>query len=184
MAANITGGFTLSGSASYQAAGGGISVPIDGITLGQNDFAVVNPQLAYGTGASLTSAGAIQINDWYSKLASIGATTTLTISLNGGADANPFGTALAFTALKFLVIAVMGADGAKVVRVGPQNVANSAQLWFGGTGAQAYEQVYFSTMKVGALAGWTITAATAMNFNIHNPGASAVSVAILLGGVR
>jgi hypothetical protein len=65
--------------------------------------------------------------------------------------------------------------------VGPQNVANAAQLWFGGVTADFYEIVHEGVCRRRTDAtGWAITATTADKLGIYNPGAGSVTYRIWL----
>lgn len=148
--------------------------------LGQS-FPTTFPTYNLGTGTALTG-NVIQIADWYLNQATITSGTTLSINLNGGSDANPFGAALTWTKLKLVLISLVAPNGTNKIQIGPQGVSNAAQLWFGGVTSVCVVDEYYTMFKAGPPAGWTITPATAMLFNIKNPNAGSVNVSILLGG--
>jgi len=183
MAATITGSFAVEGRAFYSS-GSAVSTLSERLQLGRLGFDCDSIKLAYGTADTLLN-GALRVNDWYAAIHTINAASTLSLDLSGSATyKNPFGVTLAFTKLKFVLVSMIAPDGAKVVKVGPQNESNAAQLWFGGTGATAYESVYWHVAKGGPIAGWTITAGTGDILPIINPGGAAVDVAVFLAGVK
>lgn len=138
----------------------------------------------YGTGTSLLN-GAVQVNDWHFAEYTINAGANLDIDLTGSTTyKNPFGTTLAFTAVKLVAVSVKSPDGAKSVRVGPQNASNAFQGWHGGVGASNYDTVFTSARHVHMLAGWTVAAGTGDILRINNPGGSAVTIRVLIAGVK
>lgn len=80
-----------------------------------------------------------------------------------------------------VVLAVTSPDGTKALRLGPQNVANGCQLWFGGTGATAYELVENGVVRW-SYSGWTVTAGTGDILRVNNPGATTVAGSLYLVG--
>jgi hypothetical protein len=184
MAANLTATFSVTGSGKYSAAANA-SGRSDSLNIGQNGFDFSLPNLVYGTANTLDSSGRLSCNDWYLDSFSIAGTTTASIDVSGsGSYTNPFGTTLAFTSIRCIGVAIQSPDGALKVRVGPQNVANAAQLWFGGVGATAYEETCWGVLKLSPPAGWAITAGTGDLIVINNPGATAVTVAVFIAGVK
>lgn len=184
MAATIsfTAAFSATGTYNSGASGSG---RVDNFAVGSNSFIVPNVTLSYGTDTVLDSAGAIPCNDWYDEIRTVTATSNISITLNGGADTNPFGTALAFTKIKYVLIAIITTPtGIIFANVGPTNVSNTAQLWFGGTGATAYEQVYWRAEHAGPAAGWTTNSTTASIFYIANPGGASLSVGVFIAGTK
>jgi hypothetical protein len=137
----------------------------------------------YGT-ATTFSNGIILANDLYQAKKTIAGTSFVTIDLTGGSDKNYKGDALAFTAIKFVLLGVDQPDGTKAFRVGPQNQSNAWQGWFGGVGAQAYDLEYWWLAKTGPSAGWAVTAGSADQFVLYNPGATSIDVNIAIVGVR
>jgi hypothetical protein len=160
---------------------------VDESKLRANDvsqaFRLPNLALAYGAGTVLDN-GRVQANDWFRGVVTIAATTTVTLDLIGSSRQNPWGVDLAFTSLRYVLAAVVNADGSKKVRIGPQNTANAAQLWFGGVGAQAYDEECWRLEKFSPPAGWAVTAGTGDLFVLNNPGGSSIDVALLLAGVK
>ena len=153
--------------------------------------AITDFTLSYGTGTVLDGNGAVNVNSLYVNNFSLSATTTKSVNLNGGSDTDfVTGAALALTKVKYFLVAMLGLassssptpDGVQVLYVGPQGVANAFSSPWGGSGATVYEQVYWSTQHRGPAAGWTVTPATAMLFNVQNPGASALQTLIVIAG--
>lgn len=181
--ATLIGTFGIEGTAQYNA-GSAVSGLMDRIRVGQQGFDCDQITLKYGTADTL-DAGALRVNDWYAAEHTISAGATLSLDLNGNSTyKNPFGVTLAFTKIKFVLVSVQDPDGVKYVKVGPQNEANAAQLWFGGVGAHAYDAVYWHTAKGGPIAGWAITAGTGDILPIINPGGSSVTVVVFIAGVK
>lgn len=165
-------------------AGDTTSSLVSAVKSGQNGFPTTDLGLTYGSGNVLSSSK-LQANDWVVKKLTIAAGATTSIDLTGSSTyANPFGTANAFTSVRGVVVAVVSPDGAKKVVVGPQNVTNAAQLWFAGVGADAGEDVYWQTVKLGPVAGWAVAAGTGDLLPIKNPGVSPVDVVIWIAGVK
>lgn len=185
MAATITFNPSLTGVGKYNASAG-ISSLADQINLGQNSFGVTLPQLAYGTAATYTAAGnALLVNDWYTNTLTIAGSGSYNLNFNGSSpDLNPFGVALAWASVKMVIIAVQSPDGINVVRVGPNNVALAAALWFGAVTANVWSKVAFTSIWVAPPAGWPVVAATTCKLPIANPGATSVTVAVFAAGVR
>lgn len=168
--------------------GAAISGRIDQFQLGQNGFTCAPVSIVNGS-ASTLKGGALQADDWYTNSLVIAGGATYSLNLNGGTDKDPAGTALAFTAIKAVVIAITAIAGSTVcpngvdyLEVGPAGVVDAAQLWFGGVAADDYEQVYWQAFHPGPAAGWTVTPATAMLLPIKNPGANAITCAVLVIG--
>ena len=83
--------------------------------------------------------------------------------MNGGSNKNPFGVALAFTKVKYVLCYVLSPDYVNnFCKIGPQGIANSAQLWFGGTGdphLQAAEEGLteeYKSPKLAELQPWAV----------------------------
>lgn len=93
------------------------------------------------------------------------------------------GRPLNLAKLYAVVLAVDAPDGAKALRLGPQNVSNGCQLWFGGTGASNYELVDRTVVRA-SYAGWTVTAGTGDVLRVNNPTAGTVAAALYLVGLQ
>ncbi|AMV25438.1 hypothetical protein VT84_13635 [Gemmata sp. SH-PL17] len=112
--------------------------------------------------------GTAQCDLWYCKRRTLAANTTESLDLRGGLT-DPEGNAINFAHVKRVVISILEPDGTKSLRVGPQNVTNAAQLWFGGTGATAYETVKTFLYKDEPFTGWATTAGSADLLPVFNP---------------
>lgn len=143
--------------------------------VGSDDFPEMTHDWEDGTGDG-------QANEVYSALLTIAASSTTSLDLSGAAIENPFEEAIAFTTIVAVFLAVVDPASTKRVRLGPQNVANAAQLWFGGTGATVYQEIYDDFAMVRKTGGWTITAGTGDLLPISNPDGVDVDVAILIIG--
>ncbi len=157
---------------------------------GTNDASFPDVTLSYGTGTVLDGAGAIPCNDIFFWQGTIAAGATKSIDLTGGSDANPDGVALAFTVVKYFLVANLGLatgaapDGIQSLQVGPRNVTNAWQGPWGGVGATVYETVYWRLEYAGPAAGITVTAGTGDLFIVKNPGASDMTVLIFIAGKK
>lgn len=129
-----------------------------------------------------TGTGNQQVNQWYCARRTLAGTTFDLLDLSGGLT-NGLGQTVTLTKLKYVRLSVVSPDGTKALRIGPQNQAAAAQLWFGGTGATVYDTVYETVEHRMTYAGWTITGTTADILPIYNPGGSAVIYAIWLMGL-
>jgi hypothetical protein len=100
-----------------------------------------------------------------------------------GSLLSPANLSAVFTKVKQVVVAIDSPDGTKKVRVGPQGVTNGCQLWFGGVGAQAYEEVVEFMLKTDRFTGWTVTPGTGDILRINNPTGVSVDVYIAIIGL-
>lgn len=91
------------------------------------------------------------------------------------------GRPLNLSKLYAVVLAVTNPDGTKALRLGPQNVANGCQLWFGTTGATGYETVDRQVIRY-SQAGWTVTPGTGDVLRVNNPTGVAVAGSLFLVG--
>lgn len=142
--------------------------------FGKNSLPARVRSFTYGTGDN-------QVNKAYFAQRTLNATTTESLDLAGGIT-DYAGAAITLTVLKYAYLAIVSPDGTKALRVGPQNVANAAQLGWGGTGATVYDTIYTDWELYRPIDGYAITAGTGDLFPVHNPGAEAVTYAILLMG--
>jgi hypothetical protein len=143
-----------------------LSSPGDSVGIGQGAFPAVGFNLADGTAN-------LQAKSWWHDKRTVLAGATDSIDLNGSLT-GPLGDAVNWTTVRLVIVAIESPDGTKLLRVGPQNVANAAQLGFGGTGAQAYLETDTFAVLPRPYGGWAITPATADLLPVKNP--SAVSV--------
>lgn len=68
------------------------------------------------------------------------------------------------------------------MRVGPQNVSNGWQGPFGGVGATDYVAVTHRQEFIKPITGWAVTGGSADVLRLHNPGAGAITVNVLIMG--
>jgi hypothetical protein len=132
-------------------------------------------QLSYG-------AGDLQANKQYVARRTLAAAAYDLIDLAGGVN-DYKGAAIAFTKVKRIYLALVNPDGAKSLRVGPQNQANAAQLGWGGVGAEASCEVFTELDWPHPYAGWAVTAGTGDILPVYNPGADPVEYAIWILGL-
>lgn len=145
------------------------------IESGTTRFPAISAELTNGT----TSGKGNMI---YADKHTIAAGASVDLDLSGSLT-NISNSAATFTKVKQVVVIIDTPDGTKKVRVGPQNVSNAAQLWFGGTGATCYEEVAEWSIKTDRYTGWTITPGTGDILRIHNPTGVSVGVYIAITGV-
>lgn len=91
------------------------------------------------------------------------------------------GRPLNLSKLYAVILAITSPDGTKSLRLGPQNVANGCQLWFGTAGATGYETVDRQVIRY-SYAGWTVTAGTGDVLRVNNPTGVTVAASLLLVG--
>jgi hypothetical protein len=144
------------------------------LNLGAGIMPVLATSYTYGTGSS-------QVNAFWAASRTVAATTYDNINLTTAPNA--LGTTFSLTKLKALVVAISSPDGSKKLRVGPQNQSNAAQLWFGGTGATAYDEFFHYRVWEDPYTGYAVTASTADILPIYNPTGSSITYAIWLLGL-
>lgn len=153
-----------------------ISIVNDPVQSGQNSFPDMSVEITDGTGAS-------QANRWYRSQQTLAAGANLDLDLAGGIT-DPFGATVTFTAVKWIILAVVSPDGAKSLRIGPQGLANAFQGPHGGVAAGNYVTVkYFQKFLDYSAGGWAVTAGTGDILRINNPGAVSVTFSIWIGGL-
>lgn len=135
----------------------------------------LNFELQNGTGSG-------QANKWFLERRTVNATTYDLLDLAGGVD-DYKGDPITFTAIKRCLLKIVDPNGTKKLYLGPQNQTNAAQLWAGGTGATAYDEVFWGIDHKHPYAGWTVTAGTGDILPVYNPTGSAITYAIFLLGV-
>jgi hypothetical protein len=151
-----------------------LSTPGDSVQIGAGNFDAISVAFDFGTASA-------QAKEWFHDERSILTGANDDLDLAGGLT-NPFGTAITFTVVKWLIIDIDAPDGTKVLRVGPQGVANAWQGPHGGVAAGNYITVHRSLFHVEPYTGWTVTAGTGDILRINNPGAGTVNYRIWLGG--
>jgi hypothetical protein len=147
-----------------------LSSPSDSVVIGQNSFPQCLLSLTDGTGDE-------QAQQWWSDLRTVAAGATDSIDLYGSLT-GPLGNTVQPVTIRAIIIAVVSPAVAKYLRVGPQNVANAAQLGFGGVGAQAYLEFDKFIPLIRAYGGWAIAAGTGDLLPIKNPSAVSIDYAI------
>jgi hypothetical protein len=164
-------------SASFSFTGNGqltkpldVSTPTDTIQVGSSNFPACGFDLTDGTSN-------LQAKSWWSDIRTVAAGATDSIDLNGSLT-GPLGDAISWTTVRMIVVAINVPDGTKLLRVGPQNVTNAAQLGFGGVGAQAYLETDTFCVLPRPYGGWAVTAGTADIARINNPSAVNVTVTV------
>lgn len=184
MAATITmtSGLKIDGTYNAGATGHSNLDRVQAGSDGSNSAILPNFGLTYGTGTVVDSNGLVPVNDWYIFQGTIAAGATKSIDLIGGADVNPFGTALAFTVLKYALVGIISPDGIIKVQIGPRGVSNAWQGPWGGTGVTVYQETQYRWEWTGPAAGIAVTAGTGDLFLVKNPGAADLTCFIFLAG--
>ena len=101
----------------------------------------------------------------------------------GGGELDILNAALAMTAVKLIAVEITTPAAATSLRLGPQNQANAAQLWFQAATANFYDTVYSRFMQEDVRAGWALDA-THKTIHLFNPGAADVSGTLLVVGTK
>jgi hypothetical protein len=151
-----------------------VSVPVDQVQIGANNFPAVGFDLADGTGN-------LQAQSWWTDTRTVVAGATDSIDLAGSLT-GPLGTAINWTSVRLIVIAINVPDGTKLLQVGPQGVTNAAQLGFGGVGATVYLTTDTFVILPRPYGGWAITAGTADLLPVKNPTAVSVDYTVWIIG--
>ncbi len=178
MANTLAASFALTGSGTLTKTDT-VGAPVDALSFGANNLPAVSISISDGTGAN-------QCNEWWRDLRTVGASSNDDLDLYGVLT-NGLGQTIQFTGIKVFFLAIASPDGTKKLRIGPQGVSNTAQLWFGGVAAGNYEEVFdytFRTNLSGSGVGWPITSGTGDLIRVNNPGASAVTYTIWLLGTK
>lgn len=155
-----------------------LSTPADRIQIGSGNFDSIVASIAKSSGT-----GSGQANEMWHDERTLTTTSTDSLDLAGGLT-NGLGVTVTFTKIKLAIIAIDAPDGTKKLRVGPNNTANAWQGWFGGVGANVYEEVLDWVVHLDFRTGWTVTAGTGDLLIINNPSAGSVTYRILLVGTK
>lgn len=147
-----------------------LGTPTYDIAAGSGDFPACSFDVADGNGAA-------QAQSWWDDKRTLAAAATDSIDLYGSLT-GPFGASVAAVKVKTILVAIDTPGSTKYLRIGPQNVANAAQLGFGGVGATVYYQFSRFALLEDVDAGWTITAGTGDILPIKNPSAVSIDYAI------
>ena len=138
-----------------------------------------------GLWTTADGTGTGQANEAYEATYTIGAGVTTSIDLLGaGSEKNLINQTLAFTKVKGVELVLTTTPAAGVsVRLGPQGVADAAQLWFQAATTNFWVEVRDRFAMLDRAVGWPLTA-PAVKLPIHNPGAASVSVWVRIIGTR
>lgn len=167
--------FTLSVSASGTLTKtADVSVPVDSIGIGANNFPAVGFSLTDGTGN-------LQAKSWWSDQRTVAAGATDSLDLFGSLT-GPLGDAFNLATVRLIIIQIVDPDGTKLIRVGPQGVSNAAQLCFGGVGSTVYVESDTFVILARPYGGWAITTATADLLPVKNPSASSLDYVVWIIG--
>ena len=127
--------------------------------------------------------GAIQGNMVHAAKYTLAAAANVDIDLAGTSLVNPVNGVASFSYVRQFILVIDTPDGIKKLRVGPQGVANAAQLWFGGTGATVWEDVKEWVVRTDRYVGWPVVPATGDLLRINNPSAVSVDFYLVLLGL-
>ncbi len=125
-----------------------------------------------------------QIDRWWHDKRTLAAATAESLDLRGGTVSDPLALKLDFAKIKVCVISIDTPTNAKRLYIGPNNVANAFQGWFGAVTAGVYEEFYHSLAKIHPYAGWSVTAGTGDLLVIENPTGSEIAYQIFLAGLK
>lgn len=176
MATELSASVGISGSSRLDDNGRAVYVPTAPVQFGAGGWDAMETAFTDGTGDS-------QANKQYCEQLTVSASSSLDINLNGSTLVNGLNLTLNFTAIKWATFSIVSADGSKRLYIGPQGVANAAQLWFGGVGATVYEVVWSYVTRVHPwTAGWPLTVGNGI-LRFTNPTAGAVLCNVLLVGI-
>lgn len=175
MPTNVTLTLNTAGTLAYKGAGT-LAPPAATLQLGQGVWPEMKTSLTFGTGNNQANGF------WYDqRTVANGANDNLDFS---GGVSNSLGETPLFNAIKLILMAIDTPDGVKALRVGPQGIANAAQLNFGGIAAGNWREVFnYEKILDNPFAGYPIVAGTADLFGIKNNTAVAVTYRILVVGV-
>lgn len=129
-----------------------------------------------GSWALTDGTGSAQANQVYESLFTIAAGVTLQIDLKSGAgEKDVLNLALAMTAVKSVEVLLSTTPAAGVsLQLGPQGLANAAQLWFQAATANFYDTIRDRFANQDRAVGWALDA-THKIVGVKNPGAGSVS---------
>lgn len=144
------------------------------VEFGQNDWPDLALEYEHGTGSG-------QVDKQFVGSYTILTTANQDLDLSG-VLVDDFGTTISFTKIKELIVAIDTPGATKSLRVGPQNVTNGWQGFWGGTGATVYDTVDHSMRWSDPYTGKTVTAGTADILRINNPSGVSVTVHVLILG--
>jgi hypothetical protein len=170
---SLTGSLQISGNATYTSPLD-LSTPLDKVAIGTRGFDDIIASITNGTGSGQAN------QHWHDERTVLTANND-NLDLAGGLTSS-FGATITFTKIKAIVIAIDTPASGKVLKVGPQNIAAAAQLWFGGTGATVYETIYDALARWSLIDGWTVTATTADIFGIRNDSGVSITYRIWILG--
>lgn len=159
---------------SFTGSVGGVAIPY---RFGNSAGTMPNGKIRLYNGTGATQMSVVFVKAW-----TIAAGANLDIDLTSGqTDINV--VAVNLTKLKYLYCEVTSPGATDYVKLGPLNVTNAIQLWFGGVTATYYEEVRASCEHVISNgAGYTVDA-THKVIRINNPTAGSLSGFLIVGGI-
>jgi hypothetical protein len=170
--ANITGGGTLTGSA-------GLTTPISQFTIGQGLWPAMSLALGFGTAN-------FQAKTWWQQSRTILAGANDDLDLSGVLNNELGDNAIAFLAIKLMLLAIDAPDGVKKLKVGPGAAGAAVANAFIGPWANVASSFVtidnFGIPINNPWGGYPVVAGTADQLRITNPGAASVTYRILLAG--
>lgn len=121
-----------------------------------------------------------QVSKWYLAKRTLLATSYDDLDLTSALAA--IGVTQAFTKLKRVFVGIIGADGTKKLRIGPQGRTSANQLWFQDVTTNFWEETFTYVLKDRPYTGWAITSGSADVLSVYNPTAGSIDYAIWLLG--
>ena len=177
MAVSITEcSFNVTGSVSALDPDGTIYSNELAAQIGSGAFDAIRFALEDGTGDA-------QANQVFVGQFTLEGGNNLDLDMIDGTLVNFKGESIVFSTVNMVLVSVVSPDGDIRLLVGPQGVTDGAQLWFGGTGADASEEV-FTVLFHAHPVGWTVGSGDSLVRLLHPDGTGAdVTVNVIIVGV-
>lgn len=178
MATALTGKFSFTGNLRFTNAQD-LSVPVDAINIGQNNFDAIAATIQNGTGATSGNCDLV----WHDER-TLATLSTDNLDLAGSLTNPMTGATLTFNRIKLIIIALDAPATGVFLRVGP-GVTGANNPWIGPWAqvASNYITVYNWTIMYNDTDGWgTITGGSADVLSIYNSTALSIVYRVLVAG--
>lgn len=148
------------------------------VQIGSSGFGAITLALENGTGDN-------QANQMYAARVTVPSGGALGFDLCDGSMENFRGQPISFSKIKLVILSLVTPGSGRHVVVGPQGVADAAQLWFAGAGTDAGTQVFESEIKSNLLEGWDVSTSGDSVFVLSAPaGTEDVEIDLVIIGVQ
>lgn len=164
---------------------GGYLVTLGGLPTGLRFGAsplIGRLDLASGTGVA--QADTLYRKDFSLTAVGMGGDTIAVDLVGGAGELDVTGAALSLAKVRWVYVEVTTPAAGKAIRIGPRNVANAWQGWFGGVGASDYSIVPDILDFCDRYDNWPVVGASTKILSLHNPSAVAAAGVLLVGGVH